>query len=239
YFGARYYDPTLYRFLSPDPVIPTDRAIYNPQRWNLYGYCLGNPLRFVEKTGLDPANILVLRLWEISSQKITVGYIFMDGRWGGYTMEHNTKGKLPEGDYEAQIMWAKMIWGQEVWALVITNYLTKEGNIIAFHLGWSPEHSDGCFLIGFDYDFTNNKLINSTSAFAELMGGCISHYDLGRALLAYEEAGLGEVFWAWLELDALSGIVHAKVSVKQAYIGDVPESSSPWDPLMLNPIYWA
>lgn len=30
YFGARYYDPTLYRFLSPDPVLPTDAALYNP-----------------------------------------------------------------------------------------------------------------------------------------------------------------------------------------------------------------
>jgi len=35
YFGARYYDHTLYRFLSVDPVIPAGRALYNPQRRNL------------------------------------------------------------------------------------------------------------------------------------------------------------------------------------------------------------
>ncbi|MCR4409577.1 MAG: RHS repeat-associated core domain-containing protein [Candidatus Saccharicenans sp.] len=51
YFGARYYDPALYRFLSPDPVIPTDRALYNPQRWNLYGYCLNNPLNLCDPDG--------------------------------------------------------------------------------------------------------------------------------------------------------------------------------------------
>jgi RHS repeat-associated protein len=51
YFGARYYDSTLYRFLSPDPVIPADRALYNPQRWNLYGYCLNDPINNIEISG--------------------------------------------------------------------------------------------------------------------------------------------------------------------------------------------
>ena len=51
YFGARYYDPTLYRFLSPDPVITTDRAIFNPRRWNLYGYCLNDPINNMDVNG--------------------------------------------------------------------------------------------------------------------------------------------------------------------------------------------
>ncbi|MDI6699583.1 MAG: RHS repeat-associated core domain-containing protein [Candidatus Saccharicenans sp.] len=51
YFGARYYDLTLYRFLSPDPVIPTDSAIFNPQWWNLYSYCGSNPLRYFDPDG--------------------------------------------------------------------------------------------------------------------------------------------------------------------------------------------
>ena len=51
YFGARYYDHTLYRFLSVDPVIPAGRALYNPQRWNLYGYCLNSPLSQFDPDG--------------------------------------------------------------------------------------------------------------------------------------------------------------------------------------------
>ncbi len=51
YFGARYYDPALYRLHGPDPVIPTDVALYAPQRWNLYGYCLGNPQNLVDPDG--------------------------------------------------------------------------------------------------------------------------------------------------------------------------------------------
>ncbi len=51
YFGARYYDPTLYRFLSPDPVIPTRLNLANSQYWNLYSYCANNPVRFFDNDG--------------------------------------------------------------------------------------------------------------------------------------------------------------------------------------------
>jgi RHS repeat-associated protein len=46
--GARWYDPALGRFLSPDSIIP-DPA--NPQSLNRYSYTVGNPLRFVDPTG--------------------------------------------------------------------------------------------------------------------------------------------------------------------------------------------
>jgi RHS repeat-associated protein len=76
YFGARYYDPGLYRFLSPDPVIPTDRALYNPQRWNLYGYCGNNPINFVDLDGriLVPVN-------NIADATIAARYKYLDNRF--------------------------------------------------------------------------------------------------------------------------------------------------------------
>ena len=40
YFGARYYDPTLYRFLSPDPAIPTDGAMEKLPFLTTIGQCL-------------------------------------------------------------------------------------------------------------------------------------------------------------------------------------------------------
>lgn len=48
YYGARYYDPSLGRFLSPDSVDP---APNNPQSLNLYSYVLNNPQRYVDPTG--------------------------------------------------------------------------------------------------------------------------------------------------------------------------------------------
>ena len=38
--GARYYDPTIARFISPDTIVP---GIADPQAWNCYAYMLGNP----------------------------------------------------------------------------------------------------------------------------------------------------------------------------------------------------
>lgn len=52
FFGARYYDPRLRRFISPDPVIPgggTDARGFNP-----YAYNLNNPFRWVDPDGHAP-----------------------------------------------------------------------------------------------------------------------------------------------------------------------------------------
>lgn len=56
YFGARYLSSALGRFTSPDPSNAGAR-IRNPQSWNMYGYGLNNPLRFVDPTGLWPTPI--------------------------------------------------------------------------------------------------------------------------------------------------------------------------------------
>jgi len=51
YFGARYYDHNSYRFISTDPVINREEALYNPQLWNLYSYCRNNPITFMDTDG--------------------------------------------------------------------------------------------------------------------------------------------------------------------------------------------
>jgi RHS repeat-associated protein len=47
YYGARYYDPQLGRFLQPDPAYPGPSS----QHLNRYSYVLNNPLRYVDPTG--------------------------------------------------------------------------------------------------------------------------------------------------------------------------------------------
>ena len=49
--GVRWIDPYLNRWVQPDTIIP-DPA--NPQSFNRYSYCLGNPLKFVDPSGHDP-----------------------------------------------------------------------------------------------------------------------------------------------------------------------------------------
>jgi len=51
HFGARWYDPALGRFISPDPLGFVDGP-------NPYAYCAGDPVNFVDPWGLDGNPIL-------------------------------------------------------------------------------------------------------------------------------------------------------------------------------------
>jgi RHS repeat-associated protein len=52
-FGARYVSSSLGRFVTPDPASMRPNQLVNPQRWNMYGYGVNNPLRYVDPDGLD------------------------------------------------------------------------------------------------------------------------------------------------------------------------------------------
>jgi RHS repeat-associated protein len=48
HYGARYYDPEIGRFISPDTIIPNPAS---PQSFNRYSYCMNNPLKYVDPSG--------------------------------------------------------------------------------------------------------------------------------------------------------------------------------------------
>jgi RHS repeat-associated protein len=48
YYGARYYDPELARFISPDPIVPSPG---DPQSLNRYSYVRNNPVKYIDPTG--------------------------------------------------------------------------------------------------------------------------------------------------------------------------------------------
>ena len=48
YYGARYYDPVIGRFISPDSIV---QAPQDPQALNRYAYCRNNPVKYVDPTG--------------------------------------------------------------------------------------------------------------------------------------------------------------------------------------------
>lgn len=54
--NARLYDPALGRFLSPDPYVQSPD---NSQNFNRYSYCLNNPLRYSDPTGLLTGNDII------------------------------------------------------------------------------------------------------------------------------------------------------------------------------------
>jgi RHS repeat-associated protein len=53
YYGARYYDPAIGRFITRDPVMGKKES---PQTLNRYVYCINNPLTYVDPAGTDSNN---------------------------------------------------------------------------------------------------------------------------------------------------------------------------------------
>ena len=69
YYGARYYDVGIGRFLSADTVV---QSYANPQTLNRYSYCVNNPLKYTDPSGHlvifdDPAFQAFLQQWDITS----------------------------------------------------------------------------------------------------------------------------------------------------------------------------
>ena len=50
YYGGRYYDPEISRFVSADPFVPQPG---NPQSLNRYSYTINNPQRYIDPSGFS------------------------------------------------------------------------------------------------------------------------------------------------------------------------------------------
>jgi len=57
YYGARFYDPLVGRFLQADSIVPEPG---NPQSLNRYSYTLNNPLRYTDPTGHCPLCVVLM-----------------------------------------------------------------------------------------------------------------------------------------------------------------------------------
>lgn len=67
------------RFTTPDLYMPT-AEVTNPQTWNCYTYCLNNPLKYVDPTGLPYSDL------DDTQPKL----------FHTYADQHNNKGKLTD-----------------------------------------------------------------------------------------------------------------------------------------------
>ncbi len=56
YYGARFYDPTLGRFIQADTIVPQPG---NPMAWDRYAYGFNNPSRYTDPSGHIPLDIIV------------------------------------------------------------------------------------------------------------------------------------------------------------------------------------
>ena len=64
YYNARYYEPQIGRFISPDTVV---QNFANPQSLNRYSYVLNNPLKYSDPSGhwIETALDITFIAWDI------------------------------------------------------------------------------------------------------------------------------------------------------------------------------
>ncbi|MGC8893201.1 MAG: DUF5675 family protein, partial [Candidatus Saccharicenans sp.] len=205
-----------YRFLSPDPLIPTDRAIYNPQWWNMYGYCLNNPISYADPDGQETINILVLRLYY--GPNSTRGLIFVNGEYIGVTLERPWKGAgvsrsfIPEGIYSLMAIFQAGIF------VLKSNYYVWDdelnNNVFAsIHLGSGLEENNiiDCILVGTGF-WDETHLYGSK----DVMGKLEQYYNdaMDKMKKAIEQAsyatGTDMVLYSFDALDYLSAAFHSQ-----------------------------
>ena len=83
YYGARYYDPSIGRFPSIDPLHGKSPG------WSPYAYCLNNPLRLVDPDGLAPGD----------------HFLTMDQAALDCGMCYNSRSILEDREYSTNIYW--------------------------------------------------------------------------------------------------------------------------------------
>ncbi|MFE4665117.1 RHS repeat-associated core domain-containing protein [Streptomyces sp. NPDC056734] len=89
HLGARLYDPTTGRFLSPDPVLD----LADPVQMNGYVYCENNPVTFADPTGLmsradggggggTSGPTTYDEAWAQGQLNMTIGDVILSNGWG-------------------------------------------------------------------------------------------------------------------------------------------------------------
>ncbi len=71
YYGARYYDPSLGTFISPDAIVPDASHVFGYNRF-MYGY--GNPMKLIDPNGHDPVVPLLDADSSASGSLVRIGY---------------------------------------------------------------------------------------------------------------------------------------------------------------------
>ena len=65
YYGARWYDPALGRFVSPDTIVPLESQ--GVQAWDRYAYVRNSPVNYTDPTGHVVCGDFYGGLWELPS----------------------------------------------------------------------------------------------------------------------------------------------------------------------------
>jgi RHS repeat-associated protein len=115
YYRARYYDPVVAMFISPDilthqPTVPErftlpDQLIASgtePQRFNRFAYCLNNPITYIDETGEIVPLIVVM---------IVVGVAVGASVAAAVNYQAYNSGQISQGQYAGLIIMGGVVGG--------------------------------------------------------------------------------------------------------------------------------
>jgi RHS repeat-associated protein len=205
YYGARYYDPQLGRFIQPDSMAPSD----DPQTLNRYSYCGNNPLDHVDPTGHFFIEII-----------ITLIVVAAIGAATGAIVAAATGGDIGKGALTGAISAIGICGGGIVGGAIagVINAEITGGNVLLGAL-------TGALSAGIAFA-VSPMLANLPSNYIGELGGyllCSGAGAIGGGIGAEIEGG---DFWAGAEAGAIGGAVgYGLATVASSWSNDSSDSN--------------
>jgi RHS repeat-associated protein len=149
YFGARYMDAKIGRFVSVDPKGISEKDLLNPQRLNRYNYSLNNPYRYIDPDGREVTIIIQRDKYTNKSVSGTIKVTsdVTTSTFKGYTLENAHAGDnhdklpIPPGTYDATVRADHD--PDRIELKGVDNYEN-----IQIHTGNTVKDVKGCFAVG-------------------------------------------------------------------------------------------
>jgi RHS repeat-associated protein len=210
YYGARYYNPELGRFVTPDTIVPD---YSNPQSLNRYAYVLNNPMKYLDPTGhmnevwwgkvdADKEYFNSIKYAQSSadySQSTTTGYDLSGGgykalsnyNFDNYSFDNQSQGGMQstESSMLSSSAWSSVNWGDIGYHAATATVGFGDGisSIFTFGLNSTADVRQSLGIVG--------GVDQSSSAYN---GGQYAGYVWGTATMwaAGFNGGQNSVFWA-------------------------------------------
>jgi len=120
--NARYYDPQIGQFISPDTLVPDATNVFD---YNRYMYARGNPMKYTDPTGHYSDSALMTHFgcknWACVEANFQKGGAYA-GLWGWLAVLRNAE----DGDSVA----AQVFYGGNSAAIVTGKFITVQGKIM-------------------------------------------------------------------------------------------------------------
>jgi RHS repeat-associated protein len=136
YYGARYYDPNIGRFMSPDSIVQSPN---NPQTLNRYSYCINNPLKYVDPSGqvveingYDASQIYSMinwdyDIWAYVSQSMNSNTLGLSYEWYNYQKSNS--------DVAQALVQSNFTFG---WGGTVNNTIVGNAALITYNAAMGP-----------------------------------------------------------------------------------------------------